>query len=236
MQLDLTNTEKVKNIEFIKHEDLYAKKHILLPYDNLTILCEIKYTICTNKWTPTNQTFERIETKLNNDLVSLFESEKHWDVTLVADGHELHAHKCILASRSDVFAAMFEHEMEESKSNRVVVTDCDHKVLKEMLRYIYTGKAPNLDEMAAELLAVCNKYGLENLKYMCEEKLCNRLTIDTVAETLILADLYRAKELKEHTIHFMNTHANAVTKTEGWKKLVNNHFHLITEVYLKLVE
>lgn len=60
-------------------------------------------------------------------------------------------------ARSDVFAAMFEHEMEERKLNRVAITDVDHEVLKEMLRFIYTGKAPNLDKMADDLLAAADK-------------------------------------------------------------------------------
>lgn len=52
---------------------------------------------------------------------------------------------------------MFEHEMEESKQNRVMISDVEHEVLKEMLRFIYTGKAPNLDKMADDLLAAADK-------------------------------------------------------------------------------
>lgn len=56
-----------------------------------------------------------------------------------------------------MFAAMFEHEMEERKQNRVAISDVDHEVLKEMLRFIYTGKAPNLEKMADDLLAAADK-------------------------------------------------------------------------------
>lgn len=52
---------------------------------------------------------------------------------------------------------MFEHEMEERKQNRVTINDVDHEVLKEMLRFIYTGKAPNLEKMADDLLAAADK-------------------------------------------------------------------------------
>lgn len=55
---------------------------------------------------------------------------------------------------------MFEHEMEERKQNRVAITDVDHEVLKEMLRFIYTGKAPNLEKMADDLLAAADKVSL----------------------------------------------------------------------------
>ena len=36
----------------------------------------------------------------------------------------------------------------------------DHDVMREMLRFIYTGRAPNLDKMADELLAAADKVGL----------------------------------------------------------------------------
>ena len=66
----------------------------------------------------------------------------------------------IFAARSPVFNAMFEHEMEERKQGRVEITDVDHEVMREMLRFIYTGKAPNLDKMADDLLAAADKVGL----------------------------------------------------------------------------
>ena len=47
--------------------------------------------------------------------------------------------------------------MEERKQNRVEITDVDHDVMREMLRFIYTGKAPHLDKMADDLLAAADK-------------------------------------------------------------------------------
>lgn len=109
------------------------------------------------------------------------------------------------AARSPVFAAMFEHEMEERKQNRVEIADVDHEVLREMLRFIYTGRATCLDKMADDLLAAADKYALERLKVMCEEALCTNLSIDNVADTLILADLHSADQLKAQAIEFINT-------------------------------
>lgn len=63
----------------------------------------------------------------------------------------------LFIARSPVFAAMFEHEMEERKQNRVAITDVDHEVLREMLRFIYTGRAANLERMADDLLAAADK-------------------------------------------------------------------------------
>lgn len=111
-----------------------------------------------------------------------------------------------MAARSPVFAAMFEHEMEERKHNRVEISDVDHEVFREMLRFIYTGKAANLERMADDLLAAADKYALERLKVMCEEALCTNLSTENSAEVLILADLHSADQLKAQAIDFINTY------------------------------
>ena len=41
--------------------------------------------------------------------------------------------------------------------NRVDIQDVDHEVMREMLKFTYTGKAPNLDKMADDLLAAADK-------------------------------------------------------------------------------
>ena len=92
---------------------------------------------------------------------------------------------------------MFSHDMEEKKNCRVEVKDVEPEVMAELLRFIYTGKtAANLESMAADLLAAADKYALERLKVMCEEALCNGLTVENVSEILILADLHSADQLK----------------------------------------
>ena len=63
----------------------------------------------------------------------------------------------ILAARSPVFEAMFEHEMEERKQNRVDICDLDYEVVCEVLRYCYAGYTPLLEKMAEQLLAAADK-------------------------------------------------------------------------------
>lgn len=44
-----------------------------------------------------------------------------------------------------------------SFQNRVDISDVDPDVFKEMMGFIYTGKAPNLEKMADNLLAAADK-------------------------------------------------------------------------------
>lgn len=45
--------------------------------------------------------------------------------------------------------------------NRVDISDVEPEVFKEMMGFIYTGKAPNLEKMADSLLAAADKVSLK---------------------------------------------------------------------------
>ena len=72
--------------------------------------------------------------------------------------------------------------------------DLQPDVVNDMLLYIYTGNTPNLQRVAGELLAAADKYQLEQLKNICEEKLCNSLEIGNSVSHLVLGDMYQVGE------------------------------------------
>uniref|UniRef100_A0A915J076 BTB domain-containing protein n=1 Tax=Romanomermis culicivorax TaxID=13658 RepID=A0A915J076_ROMCU len=62
--------------------------------------------------------FKIADCRLSSDLGDLFESGRFADFTLILDDdRRFPVHKSILAARSPVFEAMFEHEMEEKRNN-----------------------------------------------------------------------------------------------------------------------
>ncbi|GFO00379.1 speckle-type poz protein [Plakobranchus ocellatus] len=222
--------------KFIRRDFLMDEANGLLPDDKLTIFCEVSVVGDTvNVSGQSNCTPVKVpECRLSEDLGQLFDRSSFSDVTLCVGGREFLAHKAILAARSPVFNAMFEHQMTESKQNRVDIQDVDHEVMREMLRFTYTGKAPNLDKMSDDLLAAADKYALERLKVMCEEALCSSLTIESVCDILVLADLHSAEQLKTHAIDFINSHATDVMETSGWRTMIQAHPHLIAEAFRAL--
>lgn len=168
---------------------------------------------------------------LSDDFGALLENSKLSDVTLSVGKKDFFVHKVILAARSPVFAAMFDHQLEESKQNRVIIEDVEYSVLKEMLVYMYTGRSPKIEKMADGLLAVADKYDMSELKAMCEDVLGSVLTADSAAFLLVFADMHNAKQLKSTVIHFINTHAKDVMQTTAWKNMISQHTHLLAEVY-----
>ena len=60
--------------------------------------------------------------------------ESSADITLICDKKRFHAHKTILAARSDVFSAMFNHSnTEEATTNEVQIEDADPGTLDRLL-------------------------------------------------------------------------------------------------------
>ncbi|KAI2659088.1 Speckle-type POZ protein-like B [Labeo rohita] len=192
--------------KFIRRDFLLDEANGLLPDDKLTLFCEVSVVQdSVNISGQSNTNMLKVpECQLSDDLGNLWEGSRFTDCSLFVGGQEFKAHKSILAARSPVFNAMFEHKMEESKKNRVDISDVEPDVFREMMVFIYTGKAPNLEKMADNLLAAADKYALERLKVLCEEALCNSLSVENVADILILADLHSAEQLKAQAIDFIN--------------------------------
>ena len=79
--------------------------------------------------------------------------------------HEIPANRVLLATRSEVFRAMFAHSTLEASSGRIEITDVDAVVFEQLLAYIYTGFSPNVDALAEELLIAANKVSLQEVLY-----------------------------------------------------------------------
>lgn len=199
-----------------------------LTSDNkLILICDISYKTRITE-TGHGTEFDVPQCKLRESFGQLLENESFSDITLVVGNVEIKAHKVILVAQSPVFAAMFQHgEFAESMNNLVKIEDIEPNVVKEMLQFLYTGKSPNLETMADNLLAAADKYGIERLKILCEKSLCSLLSVETAARTLYVADLHSATQLKQYVIEYIRAN-QSVFQTEGWQN-VSISKNLLTE-------
>jgi BTB/POZ domain len=156
-------------------------------------------------------------------------------VTLVCGQKEFLVHKAILSSRSKVFQAMFEHKMLENERSRVEIEDIESDIMLEILRFIYTGKTQNIDKLADALLPAADKYCLERLKVQCEEMLCTTIDRDNVADTLILADLHSAVQLRQQAIDFINAHTQGKRHKHDMPNKQAKHSRLFCSFVLILI-
>lgn len=204
---------------------------------NLTIVSD---TITKNSQNSTSPAMpEARPSELAKDLEHMFGDTRHADFTIFCGGdeedkdsikHMLHVHKVVLCARSPVFSAMLEPHTEEAQKGEVYYDDIDYDVMREMLYYMYSGKAPKLQQMALDLLAVADRFQLIGLKEIADQVLRNGLSVDNVCRNLVLADMHNSAELKADALRFIAQYSNGVILTEGWATMVKEHPRLVTEV------
>lgn len=158
-----------------------------------------------------------------DDLEVLLTSSRFSDVKLLVTGKEFQAHKAILAARSPVFLAMLESNMKEGQENVIEIGEVEHDVMAELMRFIYTGKVENMDELAADLLAAADMYQLDQLRLMCEQVLVRKMCIDNVAEILKVVDRHTTcKKLRDSVLKFLASNGREVAGLEKFDEIMRS--------------
>jgi len=225
--------------KFVSHSELRHPQLNLLPGDTLTILCEISITGDNVVTSGTSKPFHgRVGratepvSRLSLDISSIFETGKFADCTVACEGREFRCHKIILAGRSTVFDAMFNHDTKENRTSRVDIEDLDGETVHDMLMYIYSGKVGELEGKATGLLAASEKYDLPELKEMCETSLCKNITTENALDLLAIADLYRAAKVRSLAHKFIVDHGREVAAHAGaeWKDKLKVYPELMADL------
>ncbi|CAD6267518.1 unnamed protein product [Miscanthus lutarioriparius] len=165
------------------------------------------------------------------------------DVVIDVGGETFEAHGWLLAARSPVFEAELLAAPKEKASGgvvrrRVEIGGVEPKVFKALLHFMYTDELPSKIEeegqeeqqgavevaMAQGLLAAAHRYKLERLKLICEEMLCQRIDLDTVAGSLAVAEQHSCDALKAACVEFLSLPGNlkAAMETQGYQKIKAN--------------
>ncbi|RCV43053.1 LOW QUALITY PROTEIN: hypothetical protein SETIT_9G264800v2 [Setaria italica] len=138
---------------------------------------------------------------------ALLQSGQGADVRFRVGSRTFPAHRCVLAARSLVFSAELYGGMKESAADHVVeVDDVEADVFRSLLHFIYTDSLPPEMEgqgevveddasasMAQDLLVAADRYGMERLKVICEEKLCCRIDTKVAGTILVLAEQHHCR-------------------------------------------
>ena len=155
-------------------------------------------------------------------LSNLLDTQTLSDVTFVVKNEKIGAHSAIVVSASPVLSAMLEEDkIKEGRTKIVKIDDIDPAIFKEVLRYLYTGRAPKLDEdeMTEPLFLAADKYQIKGLKDLCEQNLIKKLNMQTVFNFLVVSYLHSAPHLLEASLKFLVSHKREVWPRSEWKEL-----------------
>ncbi|KAG2563469.1 hypothetical protein PVAP13_8KG340200, partial [Panicum virgatum] len=132
------------------------------------------------------------------------------DATFQVGGEVFAAHRCVLAARSGVFMAeLFGPGKGTSAAAAapVRIDGVEPRVFRALLHFIYTDSLPEVEvgegggdddevAMARGLLAAADRFGVESLKLICGDVLCNSIDARTAVDLLELADNHGCPSLK----------------------------------------
>ena len=125
------------------------------------------------------------------------------------------AHKFLLAISSPVFYAMFYGELADKKDS-IHVSDCDHKSLLELFRFVYSDEV-NLDaENVMQVLYLAKKYMLPSLADKCSEFLRENLDASNVFYVLPDVQKYEEKDLENHCWEVIDKRTDEAVKSDGF--------------------
>ncbi|ELU02130.1 hypothetical protein CAPTEDRAFT_196617 [Capitella teleta] len=93
------------------------------------------------------------------------------DVTLVAEGGDISAHRLILSLSSEYFRCMFSANMKESSTSEVPMVGCDYDIVKIIVDFFYTGVFKAFNDQLPRLLQLCDMLQLDELKEICSQQL-----------------------------------------------------------------
>nr|CAB3480298.1 unnamed protein product [Digitaria exilis] len=145
---------------------------------------------------------------LHHHLGDLLATREAADVTFEVDGKAFPAHRLLLTARSPVLHA----QLSAMESTVLRIEDMEAQDFEAFLHYIYTDTLPEIDGDAAvmlpDLVAAANRYKMERLRMVCEDKLCEFVNARTVAAMLTFAGEQQCHGLKEACLQFLEDPAN----------------------------
>ncbi|KAL9156049.1 hypothetical protein ABFS82_09G047100 [Erythranthe guttata] len=124
------------------------------------------------------------------------------DVFFNVNNQSFSAHHWVLASRCPKLLS------------EIDISDMDPNIFKAVLWYVYSGGIPQeeeensdlgsfvLESFMGKMLAAADRFELKELKKICESHISERISAESIAYILHLAELCHAKELKAACLGF----------------------------------
>merc|ERR1719483_476063 len=216
------------------HDQIISKS--ILDGDNLEIRAVITFKAkvrnishLTDK--EDNMVSETVE-QVGMDLFKAFERQEFCDFDIYCGDRNIRCHKMVLASRSPVFRAMLLNDMEESSTQKVEPKNFDYNTMNLVLRFLYKGNIENgpLEKHTEAIFKAADYYEINDLKKICEKLLIKKISISNMLELLVLADMYKAPDLKDAAKCLIISNSRELLKMNKWKEKLKQSSHLVYEV------
>ena len=194
------SSNKITSDDFFKKNE--EKFHNLLNPGNIffkykgNLLYTSKYKLNLEVTYVRNEAVRINGASLTKAMQNLHLDQASSDLTILCDSETLPCHKFILATRSDVFKAMFDAKTDfrESQDGILKIEDIDAHTMKVFLEYMYMDSIKT-EDINCKVLMAAHKYNFERLFSECSEHLKFSIDKENIFEIIKCAYLVDADEL-----------------------------------------
>lgn len=189
-------------------------------------------------WIAFKDSFSRGEKNALKHITEAFVQQNNCDVQFEFKDQHIGGHISILVARSPVFAAMFQHEMKESKTGKVVIEDVEPHIFQELLYYIYSGRVsePLTETTAQPLFLAADKYGMDDLKEECSNFMLTCIRVENVINLMAWAHLHTIDKVKNAALSFAALNGKEICALDDWMELAKNYPELSVLATRRMME
>lgn len=143
--------------------------------------------------------------KMNHDNVALLTDPIGSDFIIKSqDGKEFPVHRIVLSIQSEVFRAMLQEDMTESRTGRVTLVDVASEDLQILIEFMYTSTIKVIENINfPTILMLADRYNLVGMRKLCDHILIDQLAADSALDILVLADRYDCSDVKSKALRFI---------------------------------
>ena len=224
--IDILKSQEWGWKSFLSKKNLREKKDTFLPGGELSIICDLTiYQSETETSHPRAKISNNKKYHVAESFKALWKKEVLTDFKLICEDKVYLCHKFVLASRSDIFEAMFSHkDTSEALTGEAVIKDCTPQVLSNFLEFLYTDELKDMKCCnLCDLMLLADKYNIPSLKKVCEENLVLNINCSNVFERLQVATMVTAPELLETAAKFIASHRHKLYGTNEWKTTIGKN-------------
>lgn len=130
-------------------------------------------------------------------LKDMYQQELLCDVTLLVENSEFPCHRCVLASCSPYFQAMFTSDLAESRLSKIHIHGIDAPSMKIILDFCYTADVEINETNVQGLLLAVNMFQINNLRDACARFLERHVTLGNCIGIYFFASAHECDRLTD---------------------------------------
>ncbi|UJR37189.1 hypothetical protein I4U23_029897 [Adineta vaga] len=187
---------------------------------------------------------------LSDDFAQLLNRTDISDCLLNVRGTYMAVHRCVLAARSNTFAAVISGSVNRldtttreqlqtvTENNKLIISidKTDPEIMKQLIIFLYTAKCELNERNAYGLLDAAGRYDIKSLKVHTGQFISNHINTNNVLMLLKAAYRYDNKHVRQKCIEYFLDHAKEIMDiSEVWKDFAEKHDTIVAELLYWIV-